>query len=728
MQNTKLVLVSAWLIVASVFSMAQAGELLTLEKIFGGYLQAPSPSELRWSPDGRRLAFFSSAGDGDKSLWFLDAVTGEKMKIISSKQIEEMTSSATQTTASERERMRRIRYDIASFLWSPDSKKILFVSSGRLYLFDIAEHKSQLLVPAKTNVQDPKFSPDGACISFIYEHDIWLAPISSGKEKRLTSGGSEFLLHGDLDWVYQEEFDLRTGYHWSPDSRHIAFLELDEKMVPVYPIVDQLSPQATVDWQRYPKAGDLNPKARVGIINVKSGKAVWLDHRMEYIPRINWADNRGVAIQLLNRSQNELEIIEVNPENGGSHTIFKERDRYWLDITDDLIFMSGGREFLWTSSRSGFRHIYIYSRSGELLKQLTSGEWVVREITGIDENNGWIYFTSNKAETLGRQLFRIKPDGSGVERVTKEPGVHEIQMNALATAFVDSFSSLTQVPLINIQDVASGQKTELFHERSLEKFGLVVPEMKTLKTSDGATIRILIYRPDHIQPGKKLPALVYVYGMPDAPTITDAWHGVRGLFHQFLVQQGYLVVQIDDRSSAEPGHINAVAAYHNFGSTAARDHETAVQYLKSLSYVDADNMAIWGWSGGGYTAAYHLTHTNLFKIGVAGAPVTDWLLYDSIYTERYMGSPTQDREAYDRASAVSAASDCNGRLLIIHGTLDDNVHPQNTYQLIHALIESQKQFDLMIYPGKTHGITGATENIQLYTMIYKFLERYLKGE
>jgi dipeptidyl-peptidase-4 len=316
-------------------------------------------------------------------------------------------------------------------------------------------------------------------------------------------------------------------------------------------------------------------------------------------------------------------------------------------------------------------------------------------------------------------------DGAGKEQVTKEPGVHEIQMNGSATALVDSFSSQIRPPETNILDINSGNKTILFQERNLDEFGLVVPEMKELKTPDGETIRILMHRPTDISPGEKLPVIVYVYGMPDYPTIKNAWPGTRGLFHQFLVQKRFLVVLIDDRTSAIPGHVHSVAAYHNLGTIAAKDHETAVRFLKTLPYVDSDKMAVWGWSGGGFMAAYHMTHTRLFQCGIAGAPVTDWRLYDSIYSERYMGLPEQDSDAYERASAVSAASNYNGRLLIIHGTQDDNVHLQNTYKLISALIENGKQFELMIYPGKTHGISGATENVQLYTMIYQFMLRNL---
>jgi dipeptidyl-peptidase-4 len=268
---------------------------------------------------------------------------------------------------------------------------------------------------------------------------------------------------------------------------------------------------------------------------------------------------------------------------------------------------------------------------------------------------------------------------------------------------------------------------DLFQPRDLSAFDLVRPEMREVQTSDGAVVRVLLYKPRDLEPERKYPVVVYAYGMPGAPAIQDAWAGNRGLFHQFLVQKGYLVALIDDRSSALPGHKYATAAYQNLGSVAARDCELAMQYLKSLQFVDGDAMAIWGWSGGGFTAAYHLTHTTLFKAGIAVAPVTDWRFYDSIYTERYMGMPDKNPEAYDRASVVKAAAHYQGRLLLIHGTLDDNVHPENTIRLVDALIENGKKFDLMLYPDKTHDISGAASGIHLYRTMFEFLQMNLRG-
>jgi dipeptidyl-peptidase-4 len=728
MKTTYLIFQIIFLSLMPVRGWAQRKERLTLESVVEEGRSDHMPSEICWAPDGHRIGFYLADEHGDKNLWIMDIAANERTLAISSRELRQMAPSADEAAIGERERTRRTRYDVPSFLWAPDGQSLLFTSSGRLYRYSLIERKPALLAPSKTEVLDPKFSPDGQWISFIHQHDLWVIPSLGGKEKRLTYGGSKLLLHGEPDWIYQEEFDVNTGYHWSPDSRHIAFIELDEREVPVYPLIEQNDGQPSVYLQSYPKAGDPNPKARVGIVGLKKGKILWADKTAEYVPRLQWADSNALAVQLLNRAQNELELVEVDVASGRCKRILAENDPHWLNIGDDLTFISGGREFLWTSDRTGFRHIYLYSRAGKLVRPVTSGDWVVFDIEGVDTTGGWIYYSSNQSSVLGRDLFRIKMDGSGAERVTGPPGTHRIQMNAAATAMVDSYSSMARTPEVSALDLGIGKKMSIFSADGLGKFDLCEPEIQALKTPDGATVRVLLLKPRKLADGERHPLVVYVYGMPGSPTIQNAWAASRELFHQFLVQQGYIVAQIDDRSSAIPGHKYEVAARGNIGPLAARDHQFALEHLKSLPFVDSKATAIWGWSGGGFITAYHMTRTNLFKAGIAVAPATDWRLYDSIYTERYMGLPGKEAgAAYDRTSALKAAAGLNGRLLLVHGTLDDNVHPENTYRLVRELIGNGKQFELMMYPDKTHGISGRAESVHLYTLIYEFLERNLRG-
>ncbi len=744
MRNSRVLWVVVCLMATGLLSPAvdakETHKALTIEAIFDDGLAADEPSQLAWTPDGRLTYFLETEGpagepaadseddaEEGRDLWIVDLESGDKKILVTAEELAAMAPSPSQAGVDEREKTRRTRFEVSAYHFSPDGSQILFTSSGRVLLYHLADKEATVLAPSKTDVLDPKFSPDGESIAFVVDHDIWVVPVAGGEAKQLTHGGHELLLHGDLDWVYPEEFGVRTGYHWSPDSRHIAFLEMDQSSVPTYPITEQLAWQATVELQRYPQPGAPNPRVRVGIVAVDTARTVWLDRAAEYIPRFDWADAENLAVQLLDRHQEALELVLADPTNGRSRSVFFERDPHWVDITNDLTFLADGQHFLWTSQRSGLRHLYLYQRDGELVRQLTEGEFRLAAIEGVDEDGGWVYFSSNEDNLLGRDLYRIKLDGSAKERLTREKGTHAIDMSPSATAWVDQYSALdpSVVRRRTVHHPASGANIEIFRDHDLSDYGLVQSEIRELEAPDGATVRVLLMQPAKLKRGKKYPMLIYVYGMAGVPTIRDTRRGSRHLFHQFLVQQGYIVGYIDDRSSAIPGHKHAALADHNIGPIAAADAAVAVEYFSALPQVDGDRLAVWGWSGGGFSTCFQMGHTDLYKVGIAGAPVTDWRLYDSIYTERYMGLPDEQTEAYIRTSAVQGAADVKGRLLLIHGTHDDNVHPQNTLQMINGLIEHRKQFDLMLYPNKTHGITGADHNVHLYTMIFEYLERHL---
>ena len=708
---------------------------LRLEEIFAeGGLTGRMPAQLRWSPDGRRLTYILRKGER-RDLWVMEAASGEKRILVSHEHLTSLAPAPEQATTDERERERLLRYEVAAYLWSPDSKTLLFASGGQLYLFDPATSEARPLAPGKRGVRDPKFSPDGHWVSFVYEHDLWLAPVEGGKEIRLTAGGNEDLLHGDLDWLYPEELEVRTGYHWSPDSHRIAFLELDEHPVPRYPIPDLVSLATPTDFQRYPKAGDPNPRARVGIVEVKTARRapaglsatqiVWLDRAAEYLPRITWVDNGRVAVQLLNRAQNEIELVLADAASGHARTVLIERDPYWINVTNDLRFLPDSEEFLWTSERTGFRHLYLYRLTGKLKRTLTAGEWEVRSLEGLDEKNGWVYYTSTERNPLGSDLYRVKLDGSHRERVTELGGTHRALMNPAATAWADTYSALATVPRLRLHNLSTGRTALVHSARSLEGYALVEPEAVELKAPDGALVRGQILKPPALEAGRKYPVLVYVYGGPHAPVIRDAWGRERYLFHQYLAQQGFVVFAVDDRASSLPGHKYEAALHYNYGPTALADHRVAVSYLRSLPYVDPERIGLWGWSGGGFSTCFALTHSDLFKVGIAVAPVTDWRLYDSIYTERYMGLPQEQAEAYRKTSAVEAAGNLHGRLLLVHGDADDNVHIQNTVQFLDALIEAGKNYDLMVYPRKTHSLRGAKTREHLFRALADYLKKHL---
>ncbi len=711
-----------------------AQKKLTIEEIFSDPgLTGRMPEQMKWSPDGRKLTFILRDDSGNRGdLLTVDAATGEKQVLVSHEQLASLAPTVEKAVKDERERERLRRYSVASYLWSPDGKAILFTSAGKMYLYDLeaksarpALRDSGLPEPGQ-GAGDPKFSPDGKWISFISRHDIWVAPIAGGEARQVTQGGNENVLHGDLDWVYPEELDVRTGYHWSPDSRSIAFLELDEHPVATFPIVDYVPLLAGVDFQKYPKAGSPNPKPRVGIADVASGKTVWLDRVAEYIPRIDWIDSERVAVQLLNRAQTELELVFADTGTGRSKSVLMERDPHWLNVHDDFRFFKGSGEFLWTSERTGFRHIYLYRQDGTLVRALTSGDWEVARVVGV---NGWpsyVYFTASERGPLRNDLYRVKLDGKGFERMTERKGSHGIVINQQATAYAETFSSLTTPPGIALRDLAGNKMTPVHAARSLQEYGLAVPDVVALTMPDGAAARGMLIKPAGFDPAKKYPVVIHIYGGPHAPVIGDRWGGTNFLWHQFMAQQGFVVFYFDDRSSAIPGHKYEVALHRQFGSVELKDHLEGVKYLKSLPYVDGERIGLWGWSGGGYTTCFNMLHApEVFKVGVAVAPVTDWRDYDTIYTERYMGLPQENEAAYRSSSPVHFAANLRGKLLLVHGASDDNVHMQNSLQLAQELIKAGKQFDLLLYPQKTHSISGPVARRHLFTAITEYFKKNL---
>lgn len=727
---------------------APAKKPLTLEAIFAEPgLTGRMPTQMRWSPDGQLLTYILQADDGDRrELWGVNPETGEKKVLVSYEQLTRLAPPPEKATTDERERERLLRYAVAAYVWAPDSKAILFTSAGQLYRFDLASGTARALAPAKRGVVAPKFSPDGRWVSFVYQHDLWLVPVAGGEEKRLTTGGSELVLHGDLDWVYPEELNVRTGYQWSPDSQRIAFLELDQQQVPTYPISDLVPHVAQVDFQRYPKAGDPNPRARVGMVEISAaerggasvGEVVWLDRAAEYIPRFQWVDAQRLAVQLLNRAQTELELVFAEAATGRSQSVLLERDPNWINVTNDLTFLRGN-EFLWTSERTGFGHIYLYGLDGAFKRALTEGEWEVGAIEGVDEASGWVYFTSTERNPLGSDLYRVKLDGSQRELVTQARGTHGVTMNTQATAYADTWSALGRVPEASLQHLPSGRATTFHKAKPVDEFDLVEPEQFQIQRPDGARIGVMVLKPRELKylgptregwleppPRKKYPVVMYVYGGPHAPTIRDAWGGNRYLYHQYLVQQGFVVMYVDDLASLVPGHKYEAAIRRSYGPTALAAHAQVVDLIKhDFLALDPERIAVWGWSGGGFSTCFDLTHSDLFKVGIAVAPVTDWHLYDSIYTERYMGLPQEEPAAYKATSCVEAAGNLRGRLLLVHGLADDNVHLQNTEQLIQALIEAGQPYDLLVYPQKTHSIRGAKAQLHLHRAMAEYLKKNL---
>ncbi|HJS73554.1 MAG TPA: DPP IV N-terminal domain-containing protein, partial [Vicinamibacteria bacterium] len=492
---------AAWGFVILLFALDSSAQTkrLTIETIFGGDLSAPSPSQIRWMPDGRVSFFFPASTEG-RDLVVFDPATGERHTAVGTAVLREAAPSPSEAGVDEREYTRRTRFGVPDYHWSPDGSRLLFTSTGKILVHELATHMTTPLAAEKRGVLDPKFSPDGTQIAFVYEHDLWVVPVGGGEEKQLTFGGTELILHGELDWVYPEELGVRSAYHWSPDSAHIAFLELDETLVPTYPLVDEVSRQATVDLQRYPKPGDPNPRVRVGFVSVSTGRTAWIDRAAEYMPRIQWVDGRTAAVQLLNRGQDELELVFADPSTGRSRTAAVEKDPYWLNVNDDLNFLGADR-FVWTSERTGFRHVYLFEKGTS--RAITSGEWEVSEIEGMDAKRGLLYFTANRDNPIGTDLYQVKLDGSGLECLTDGKGTHAVDMNPEATAYLDDFSSMNDPGRTVLRKVDGGRELPFHEEKPVAEYGLAAPEYRLLETPDGAKVGLLLLQPKELEAGKK---------------------------------------------------------------------------------------------------------------------------------------------------------------------------------------------------------------------------------
>jgi dipeptidyl-peptidase-4 len=739
--STYLLLISALLLSASrpPFSAAQqpqaqapppTGGVLTVERIYSQpSLSGHLTSGIAWTPDGKQLSFFRDvpAGRGQKArneLWILDAASGQGHLLISAEKLESVlpaeTGKATQATGLGRRAP-------SQYQWAPSGAAILFQSATSLAWFDVKTEATRTLLSGKENIADPKISPDGRYISFVRGRNLWLVGVADGKERALTQNGSEAIRKGELDWVYPEELDIKTAYWWSPDSSAVAYLEMDERKVSRYPLVNFSAYDGDAEMERYPVAGGANPIVRVFVASVSGGEPRVMDTGAEtdiYIPRVTWLnDSKNLAIQRLNREQTVLDLLIADAGSGKSRSVLTEKDQYWINVSDDLYFFKGGKRFLWSSERSGYRHLYLYGLDGKQLLQLTKGDWEVSTVEAVDESKGLIYFTATEKSPLERQLYRVALDGSGFARVTKDDGTHHVNIAPNYAALIDTHSNSMTPPR---QDLlrADGSRITAINENKvaeLAEYHLSPVEFLTVKSHDGMPLNAMMIKPAGFDPAKKYPVLVYTYGGPHAQVVLNAWGGSTFLWHELLAQKGYIIFSLDNRGSAGRGHLFEEPIHFRLGAQELSDQRDGAAYLKSLPYVDPNRIGIWGWSYGGHMTLHAMFEDpEDFKAGFAGGPVTDWYYYDTIYTERYLGLPQKNGESYQESSPVKNADHLKGKLLIAHGTGDDNVHFANTLSVVDKLIEAGKYVEVMAFPGRGHGVSDPPARRVLMQRVTQF--------
>jgi dipeptidyl-peptidase-4 len=705
---------------------------LSVQRIFGsGDFRTASLPAVKWMKDGRRFTFVSAAAGGTTDLTAEDARTGTRTLLVEGARL--VPAGGAQPIG------------IEGYQWSADERKLLIYSNsqqvwrentkGLYYVLDVASGRLTPVSSAKGWQQFAKFSPDGTKVGFVRDNDLWVADLATGRETRLTNDGSETVTNGTFDWVYEEELDLRDGWRWSPDGQRIAFWRLDDAPVGIFNLVtDTSGVYNTVTRLRYPKPGTPNPLVKVGVVPVTGGATTWIDtgnDREAYLARMEWAASpTEIVVQRLNRHQNRLDVLLADARTGTTRPLFTDADSAWVEVDDDMTFVHGGRQMLWSSERDGYNHLYLYNRDGSLAKQLTKGAWDVTAVYGVDEAAGYVYFAATERGPRERQLYRVKLDGSGFQRLSAEPGTHRMELSPGSPFYLDVFSQAGVAPTTTLHATdGAAVRTLVDNARAnatLAALDVKKPEWFSFRTPDGVELNGSMMKPANFDPAKKYPVLIYVYGGPGSQQVTDAWGGTRYLYHQMLAQHGYIVVSVDNRGTGGRGAAFKHAVYLNLGRTETADQIAAANYLATLPYVDGSRLGIWGWSYGGYmTSLTMMRPGSPFKAGIAVAPVTDWDLYDSIYTERYMRTPLENPRGYaDNAPAVLAPS-LKGDLLVIHGTGDDNVHFQNSLKLANALEMSGKQFQLMAYPSRNHSISGGGTSMHLYTLMSNWIETHL---
>lgn len=708
-------LATALLLTLGIAAQSQQ-KLLTIDEIFDpGKRVAFSGSTptVRWLKDGNHYLVANEASRRDvPRLQKVNAVTGEATAFFDAAKMQAAFAALPGVNAQDaRQLANRGKYNL-----NPSETAVLINWSNDLFYYEFGNDRAVRLTFNPEEEVGEAFSPDGRMISFVRENNLYVEDLGmQRRERALTRDGSAKILNGRLDWVYQEELYGRGDYGafwWSPDSTSIAFLRFDENPVPEFTVVDHIPYHQNLEVTAYPKAGDPNPLVTVGVVNAAGGDIRWID-TFKYQPadllisRVSWTpDSKKVVYQAQNREQTFLDVNFADARDGKSTNIIHETSKAWVAINEEPIWLKDG-SFIWASERSGWEHLYHYSADGKLLRQITDGPWEVRTIEGVDEENGFIYFTATERSPIAPHGYRVKLDGKSLTRLTMTEGSHRVNLSPAYNYFIDIWSDLKTPSQVRLYD-ASGKLVRVIAENkveALQQFKLGTPELMQVKTRDGFVMEAMMIKPPDFDARKKYPVMSFTYSGPHAPQVRNSWGATTYMFHQLLAQKGYIIWVCDNRTASGKGLESTWPVYKNFGELELRDLEDGVSWLKSQPYVDGARIGIWGWSYGGFMTTYALTHSQSFKIGIAGGTVADWRDYDSIYTERYLGTPQNNPEGYKKSSPITSAKNLHGKLLLIHGAIDDNVHMQNTMQFIYELQKAGKQFELMLYPKSRHAVT-----------------------
>ncbi len=703
-------------------AMAQEAKEITVEKINDGTFQAKSVSGVKWMNDGQ----FYSSKDGD-NIVKIDIATGNIVDTI--------VRGATLNP--------QIKWQAYSF--SNDEKKMVFLTdysqiyrrsyTAEYYVYDLASKKLQKL--SENGAQSyATLSPDNSKVAFVRGNNLFFTDLASMKETQVTSDGKfNGIINGSTDWVYEEEFGFAQAFYWSPDGQKIAFHKFDESGVNEYNM-QKWDDKAVYpnDYRfKYPKAGEDNSKVEVYIYNLADGKKVKADVGSEddiYIPRVMWTKNSNLlSVRKMNRLQNKLEIFHVDASTGKGNAVLTEESETFVDINyaDDLTYLNDGKHFVRTSEKSGFKHIYMHYMDGSLARQITQGDWEVTQFVGYDEGEDDFYYISTEVSPLERHFYSINGKGKKMRRLSAGQGTHSVNMSPDFKMYINYYSNISTPTVVTLHQTKKNELVKILEkneklQETVKEYGLTDTELFDFQTSDGLKLYGWMIKPADFDETKKYPVLMFVYGGPGSQSVTDSWGGRNAYWHQMLAQKGYIVACVDNRGTDGRGVAFKKSTYANLGKYEIQDQMEAAKFLGEKSWVDESRIGIWGWSYGGYMSSLAMTlGADVFKAGIAVAPVSNWRFYDSIYTERFLKRPQENAKGYDDYSPVTHADKLKGNYLLIHGTGDDNVHFQNAIAMQNALIANDKQFQSFYYPNRNHGIYGGNTRNHLYNMMTNFI-------
>jgi dipeptidyl-peptidase 4 len=740
-------------LLSTVSAQTAPAKQLTIEQIFAeGGVTGRSPETIKWSPDGTKVSFVQRDDAGEHGeLWYADTTTGEIKLLVSESKLAQLAPPATRV-ASERERERLARYHVAAYNWSPDSQHLLFDAQGQLWYYSLDTGTAVQLTSSPDPSEDPKFSPDGKHLAFVRKHNLYLHGLAGeegerpltrdekDKDKSQEKDRENNIFNGEVDWLYAEELAVRSNFFWSPEGREVLFLQMDESNVPTYPITDWLPTHPRLEQEKYPKAGDPNPAVRLGVVGNNGGKVRWIklpDDGDNYVPRFGWLSEGWAWAEVLNRKQDVMDLYFIDARSGKTRKVLTESaPDAWVNVNDDFRILKSPSEgrFLWTSWRDGHTHIYLYSfnahdplaSDAKVERQLESGDYEVIAINAVDENSNTILFTANKDDPRQEKIYSVKFDGAAMQAISAGSGNYTASFSDDGKHFVETHSSTLQPPRISVC-ASSGKCQKIWEGRSIADYDPIVPKPLEFKAADGTVLYgyLILPRDSDVSRKDSIPLIVHIYGGPAGQTVQDSWGGTNALFHQILAREGFAIFSVDNRGTPNRGKKFSAAIRGQSGAVELKDQLTALDQLYAqFPQLDRTRTGMWGWSNGGSMTLYALTHSDRFKAGISVAPVTNWRDYDSTYTERYLGLLKDNPTPYDD-SIVSAANNLHGSLLLAHGTSDDNVHFQNTVQMTDSLIKAGKQFRLMVYPDKTHGIAGSATRTQLFHMMDDFWKEEL---